>query len=188
MGKRIGLVAVTTADRQRQFEALLREHRRIVFKVAAVYAQNAPDRDDLAQDIAVQLWRSFGAFDARRAKFSTWMYRVALNVAISHARNAKRSGLERWEPLHAAHLETVADGGASQHETLERGQRIAALHAFIGSLDPLNRALVLLYLEDRDYAEIADVLGMSETNVATKLNRIKQKLRGQVAAALATGA
>jgi len=188
MGKRIGLVAVTTADRQRQFEALLREHRRIVFKVAAVYAQNAPDRDDLAQDIAVQLWRSFGAFDARRAKFSTWMYRVALNVAISHARNAKRSGVEQLHPLHDAHMETVADGSASQHEALEHDQRGAVLHALIDGLDVLSRALVVLYLEDRSYAEIADVLGISETSVATKLNRIKQKLRGQVAAAQATGA
>jgi RNA polymerase sigma-70 factor (ECF subfamily) len=174
-------------ERQRRFEALLREHQRIVFKVAGVYAGSAPDRDDLAQEIATQLWRSFRGYDARRAKFSTWMYRVALNVAISWARNARRRGVEHAEPLDATHLEAEADGGAVPHAVMERDERVAALHAFIARLDPLNRALVLLYLEDRSYAEMAEVLGISETNVATKLNRIKQKLRGQMVAAPAEG-
>ncbi len=174
--------------RQQRFETLLREHRRIVFKVARVYARDAFDRDDLAQDIVAQLWRSFGAFDERRAKFSTWMYRIALNVAISHARSARRSGVRPLELLDSVHLETVAGSDAPHDEALEHGERLAMLYAFIGSLDALNRALVLLYLDDRDYAEIAEVLGISETNVATKLNRIKQKLRGQMMAADAAGA
>ena len=168
---------------QQRFEALLREHRRVVFKVASVYARGTHDRDDLAQEIAAQLWRSFGRFDARRAKFTTWMYRVALNVAISYTRSASRSNANQVEPLDAVHLETVASPGNVQHEAMERDERIAALHAFIARLDALNRALVLLYLEDRGYAEIADVLGISETNVATKLNRIKQKLRADMTAA-----
>lgn len=168
---------------QQRFEALLREHRRIVFKVASVYARDAHDRDDLAQEIAAQLWRSFGSFDAHRAKFTTWMYRVALNVAISYTRSASRSNANQAEPLDAMHLETVAGPGNGQHETMERDERIATLHTFIARLDTLNRALVLLYLEDRSYAEIADVLGISETNVATKLTRIKQKLRADMTAA-----
>jgi RNA polymerase sigma-70 factor (ECF subfamily) len=147
-----------------------------------VYARNPHDRDDLAQEIATQLWRSFASFDERRAKFTTWMYRVALNVAISHVRSAKRADAGQWVPLDGVHLETVADAAAAHDEALERDQRIAALNAFIGGLDALNRALVLLYLEDRGYAEIAEVLGISETNVATKLNRIKNKLRGQMTA------
>ncbi len=174
-------------ERQRRFEGLLREHQRIVFKVARVYARDLHERDDLAQEIAAQLWRSFGAFDERLAKFSTWMYRVALNVAISHTRSLKRSGAERVQPLDSVHLESIPEPGASQEQMLERDERIAVLDAFIGGLDALNRALVLLYLEDRDYAEIAAVLGISETNVATKLNRIKQKLRAQAAAAHGTG-
>ncbi|MDE2225421.1 MAG: sigma-70 family RNA polymerase sigma factor [Xanthomonadaceae bacterium] len=169
-------------ERQRRFEALLREHQRIVFKVSRAYARDAHERDDLVQDIAVQLWRSFAAFDPGRAKFSTWMYRVALNVAISHVRSMRHPGAPPLEPLDGAHLETVASTGASHDEAMLRDERIAGLHTFIARLDPLNRALVLLYLEDRSYAEIADVLGISETNVATKLNRIKNKLRGQMAA------
>ncbi|HKZ11957.1 MAG TPA: sigma-70 family RNA polymerase sigma factor [Rhodanobacteraceae bacterium] len=166
---------------QRRFEALLREHQRIVFKVANVYARGAHDRDDLAQEIAAQLWRSFGGFDGRRAKFTTWMYRVALNVAVSRARTARRSGAEIVEPLRDVHLDTVAGTGDVQEASMEKDERIAALHAFIAQLDALNRALVLLYLEDRSYAEIADVLGISKTNVATKLSRIKQRLREQLA-------
>lgn len=171
---------------QQRFEALLREHHGIVFKVAGVYARNTHDRDDLAQDIAAQLWRSFGTFDERRAKFTTWMYRVALNVAISYGRAAKR-GIERVEALDEAHSGTLATAGDGQLAALEKDERLASLHAFIAQLDPLNRALVLLYLEDRSYMEIADVLGISETNVATKLNRLKQKLRGQMTAAESAG-
>ena len=181
MGKGQGISIMSARERQERFGALLREHQRIVFKVAGAYAHSAHDRDDLAQEIAAQLWRSFGSFDERRAKFTTWMYRVALNVAISHARSIKRSGAEHHEPLDDVHLETVAGDGAAHHEALERDERLAVLHAFIARLDALNRALVLLYLEDRSYAEIADVLGISETNVATKLNRIRQKLRGELA-------
>jgi RNA polymerase sigma-70 factor (ECF subfamily) len=168
-------------QRQRRFEALLRDHQRIVFKIAAAYANSAPDRDDLAQEIAAQLWRSFGRFDEWRAKFSTWMYRVALNVAISHVRDGRRSGAEDSRPLDGVHLETIAGADPGPHETAVRDQQMVVLREFISGLDPLNRALVLLYLEDRSYAEIAEVLGISETNVATKLNRLKQKLRSEMA-------
>lgn len=186
-GETDGMMLMVDRERQRRFEGLLREHQRIVFKVAGVYAHNPHDRDDLAQEIAAQLWRSFPGFDARRAKFSTWMYRVALNVAISHVRSVKRSGAEQLEPLDDVHLEAVAAADVSHAEAMQHDQRIAGLHAFIALLDPLNRALVLLYLEDRSYAEIAEVLGISETNVATKIGRIKQKLRGQMAASETAG-
>lgn len=171
---------MTDRHRQRQFEALLQEHRGVVFKVASVYARGREDRDDLAQEIAVQLWRSFGSYDAARAKFTTWMYRVALNVAISHLR--RDAGNDRLEPLDVRHLELPGEEGVREPD-----DRLAALYAFIGQLDALNRALILLHLEDRSYAEIAHVLGISETNVATRINRIKQRLRGQMTAAAAIG-
>lgn len=172
---------MTDPRHQQQFQTLLAEHRGIVFKVARIYARGSDEREDLAQEIAAQLWRSFGAYDASRAKFSTWMYRVALNVAISYARSNARAGC--LEPLDAMHLETPGAAGV-----VEPDGRLPALYAFIGALDALNRALILLYLEDRSYAEIAQVLGISETNVATKLGRIKQKLRGQMTGAATTGA
>ena len=161
---------------QHAFESRLREHRGLIAKVASVYAGTREDRLDLEQEISVQLWRAFGSYDERRAKFSTWLYRIALNVAISQARRRRDDG--RLEPLETHHLESMASD-----ERPEPYERLQALYGFIGELDALNRALILLYLEDRNYAEIAEILGISETNVATKINRIKQKLRGQMTAA-----
>ncbi|GAA0888192.1 RNA polymerase sigma factor [Rhodanobacter soli] len=173
---------MTGRQHQHRFESLLHEHRRIVFKVAGLYSRSAADRDDLVQEISAQLWRSFGGYDEARAKFSTWLYRIALNVAISQARRWPEA--DRFEPLDTHHLETVGGG----EPIAEPDERLTALYAFIGQLDPLNRALILLYLEDRSYTEMAEILGLSETNVATKLGRIRQKLRGQMTAAQATGA
>ena len=156
---------------QDSFQALLGQHEKIAFKVAAMYCRNAEDRRDLAQEICVQAWRSFGSYDATRS-FSTWMYRIALNVGISFARNAGHRQ-RHTVALDEDALE-VADNYAMVHEPDER---VRALHAFIDQLDVLNRALMLLYLEDRSYRDIAEVLGISETNVATKINRLKQRIR-----------
>lgn len=174
---------MTDRQRQQRFEHLLHEHRRIVFKVASVYARDAEDRQDLVQEICVQLWRAFARYDPARARLSTWIYRIALNVAISQLRRQTGALAGRMEPLETHHLETIGGEVASEPD-----ERLASLYAFIGELEPLNRALILLYLDDRPYAEIADVLGISETNVATKLGRIKQTLRGRMTAAATTGA
>lgn len=164
-------VGITMSGSRDRFQALLAGHEKIVFKVANMYCRNAEDRRDLAQEICVQAWRSFGGYDPARS-FSTWMYRIALNVAISSARSAGHR--ER----HAVALDEggldVADDSATVSEP---DDRVRALHAFIDQLDALNRALMLLYLEDRSYREIAEVLGITETNVATKINRLKQRIR-----------
>ncbi|AND69175.1 hypothetical protein ATSB10_17210 [Dyella thiooxydans] len=173
---------MTRPDPER-FQHLLHEHQGIVLKVAAIYAPHAEDRRDLAQEIGLQAWRSFARYDPARAKFSTWLYRVALNVAISHLRRGEAAWRTKLEPLDAHHLDTVAGEPAPEPD-----ERIAELHAFIGRLDPLNRALIVLYLDERSYAEIAEILGITETNVATKIGRIKQTLRGRMAAAAPTGA
>ena len=154
-----------------QFEQLLQSHRGIVYKVAGSYSRTASDRDDLAQEICLQLWRAFPDYDEQR-KFSTWMYRVALNVAISQTRRAASRNSEQLESLELFHLETL--GG---EDSSERQAQLEALQAFIAKLEPLNRALMLLYLDDHCYAEMAAVLGISETNVATKIGRIKNTLR-----------
>ena len=162
----------TARDR---FQALLAQHEKIVFKVANMYCRNAEDRRDLAQEICVQAWRSFGSYDAARS-FSTWMYRIALNVAISFARSAglrERHAVPLDEEVH-----DIADDNAMPHEPDER---VRVLHNFIDQLDALNRALMLLYLEDRSYREIAEVLGITKTNVATKINRLKQRIRSGIA-------
>lgn len=161
------------ADARRQFGELLQQHRKIVFKVANTYAHNPDDRAELAQEIAAQLWRAYPAYDPERV-FSTWMYRIALNVAISHLRSARQQRLA--VPLEEI-LHDVADDGVDH----DANAQLRALHRCIAAFDPLNRALLLLYLEDRSYREIADILGISETNVATKLGRLKQRIREQLA-------
>ena len=158
---------------QASFEALLTRHRGILFKVANTFCRDTEDRRDLAQEICTQLWRAYPSFDEARS-FSTWMYRIALNVAISHRRLALRRGRHVFS-LDAEALAAIPDPA---HEA---DDRIRELYRVIHQLDDLNRALMLLYLEGHGYRDIADVLGITETNVATKLNRLKQRLRSEVA-------
>jgi RNA polymerase sigma factor (sigma-70 family) len=159
---------MTTPRRQERFQALLDEHKRIFYKVCHSYCGNRDDREDLAQEIIVQLWRSFGRYD-ERYRFSTWMYRISLNVAISFYRR---------ESTRIRHVisddEKVLD---AVDETRSQPEDIRLLYEFIEKLDEVNKALVLLYLDGNSYAEIASVLGITETNVATKINRLKNSLK-----------
>jgi RNA polymerase sigma factor (sigma-70 family) len=158
---------MTTPDQER-FQGLVEEHKKILYKVCNSYCRNPSDRDDLAQEITVQLWRSFGAFD-QRLRFSTWMYRIALNVAISFYR--RESTRSRHIISDSVRLLEAVDENAGESE------EIRLLYQWIGELDPLNKALVLLYLDGNSYQEIAEVLSISETNVATKIGRLKQNMR-----------
>lgn len=161
-----------------RFAALLDTHRGIVLKVANTYCRHAEDRRDLAQEIAAQCWRAFPGYDSARP-FSTWMYRIALNVAISHVRAAgSRPMGVPLEDHHETHEHLAVDDDTGQHES---DQRIQALYAVIERQPPLDRALLLLWLDDRSQREIADVLGITESNVSTKLNRLKQRIREQLA-------
>lgn len=162
-----------TADAHRQFHALLERHRKIVFKVANTYCRDPHDRADLAQEIAAQLWRAFPGYDGART-FSTWMYRIALNVAISFRRSSgqhERQTVAFDESLH----DIAFDSGDAESD-----ERVRALYRCIDALDPLNRALLLLYLDERSQREIAEILGITETNVATKIARLKQRLRDEL--------
>ena len=161
-------------DRQERFGELIGRHRGIVFKVASTYAWQADDREELVQEIAAQLWRAFPGYDPARP-FPTWMYRIALNVAITFVRGSSRHR-NHAVPLDEE-LHDQADGNAADHES---DQQVRALHCFIHAQEPLNRALLLLYLEDRGYREMAEILGISETNVATKISRLKQRIRNEI--------
>lgn len=164
----------TDRDTHQRFQALLQRHRGIVMKVSGTYAWHPDDRDDLAQEIAAQLWRSFPGYDAARP-FGTWMYRIALNVAISHVRRQAR-GPQQAESWDDARHDT-ADPHAHDHEAQ---QQVDLLYRFIHQQPALDRALLLLYLEDHSYRDIADVLGISETNAATKIGRLKQRIRNEL--------
>jgi RNA polymerase sigma-70 factor (ECF subfamily) len=156
------------------FAVLLEQHRRLVFKVANTYARGA-DLEDLVQEIAAQSWRAFPDYDRTR-RFSTWMYRIALNVAISWLRR-EAPRRRRSVPYEAQLHEPAVDlhGVDASGEADDERQRI--LRGFIDAQDPLNRALLLLYLEEHSYAEISEILGVSETNLTTKISRLKERLR-----------
>ncbi len=160
-------------DRQGDtFAERFEEHRAIVFKVAHAWSRDAHDRADLAQEIAAQLWRAWPRYDPQR-RFSTWMYRIALNVAISHA----RAGARHAEVPFDEELHEVADEHASDHEAAEH---VRLLEAFIARQPALERALLLLYLDERSQREIGEILGLSETNVSTRIGRLKQRLRDEL--------
>ena len=153
------------------FTRLIDQHAGIIRRVAFGYANNASDRRDLMQEISLQLWKAYPRYSPDRP-FSTWMYRIALNVAISFLRSNTRP-LRQMLPLDEIDLEVLP----GPDDGIEADPRVAELQRLISSLEPLNRALLLLYLDDHSYREIAAVLGISETNVATKLSRLKQRLR-----------
>jgi len=155
-------------EAQARFQALLDAHKGILFKVCNGYCRNRDDREDLAQEIVVQLWRSFGRYD-ERLRFSTWMYRIALNVAISAYRR-ERTRTRHVLAADASVLE-VAD------EPPVASGRIEELYALIEGLEPMERALVLLVLDGLSHREIGDVLGLSESNVGTKLERLRKRMR-----------
>lgn len=156
-------------DRRALFCDLIEQHRGIVLKVANTYCRARHDRDDLAQEIISQLWCAFPSYDPAR-RFSTWMYRIALNVAISQVRYRSR---RPTVPLDETHHDLPGDDGVD----FETSRRIELLYRFIDSLDRMNRALLLLYLEEKSQAEIAEILGISETNVSTKINRLKKRMK-----------
>ncbi len=156
------------------FADLLQRHRSLLAKVVGTYAWEAPNREDLGQEIAVQLWRAWPSYDPGRP-VSTWMYRIALNVAITWVRGHSRElrHHEAWDD--ARH--DIADPLAHDPEA---GQQVELLYRFIHALPPLDRALMLLYLEDHSHREIGEVLGISEANAATKISRLKQRIRQEL--------
>jgi RNA polymerase sigma-70 factor (ECF subfamily) len=163
-------IASTAPAASIDFQSLVAAHRGIILKVAATYCSHPEDRADLAQEIALQLWRAWPGYERERP-FSTWMYRVALNVAITHLRRDGRRGEE--EPLGDQH-ETLV--GARDVDAEDR-ERLAIVQRAMQSLGRFDRALLLLHLEGCSHRESADVLGTTEGNIATRLGRIRQQLR-----------
>ena len=151
-----------------QFTELIKQHRGLIHKVAMAYCKVPSDREDVAQEIAVQLWRSRDNYD-ERLRASTWIYRIALNVAISFYRRERRHRAGRQL------LDEQLLIGTDNND-LEVSEEVQRLLACIEQLGAIEKALVLLYLDGHDHRAIADVLGTSTSNVGTKLNRIKTKL------------
>lgn len=148
---------------------LLRRNAGLIHRIAYAYCRDASDREDVAQEIAVELWRSRERYDAR-FKESTWVYRIALNVAISFRRRERRHREGRVS------IEEPGLGVAAA-AAIEPSADVQLLLRCIEELGALEKALVLLHLDGLDHGAIADVLGISVSNVGTKLGRIKARLR-----------
>jgi len=151
------------------FTELVEKNQGIIHKVCRIYTDDKDAHDDLFQEIVLQLWRSYDSFKGD-SKFSTWMYRVGLNTAITLIR--KKSKSKETNYIDEQYINIKSE---DKDEFLE--ERITLLYAAIRMLNDVERALVLLFLEDLPYKEIAETLGISEVNARVKMNRVKIKLK-----------
>jgi RNA polymerase sigma-70 factor, ECF subfamily len=155
-------------QKEKEFLGLIDKHKGIIHKVCNVYAGEQHAQQDLYQEIVIQLWKNFHKFEGRSA-FSTWMYRVALNTAISNYR------LQKKVLSASAITDHVINLPESPPE--HRGEQLQQLYTAIRQLSDLERAIVLLYLEERSYKEMEEILGMKEGALRVKMARLKEKIR-----------
>lgn len=158
-------------QKQQNFIKLIKENEGIIYKITLVYAFNEDDQKDLYQEIVYQLWKSFDSFRGG-SKISTWMYRIALNTSITRLKKEKRNG-DRVS-FDSELLEKI-----DQIDTIME-DRIKLLYSHIKQLNTVEKGLILLYLEGNNYDEIAAITGFTSSNVGTRLNRIKKKLKSQI--------
>jgi RNA polymerase sigma-70 factor (ECF subfamily) len=155
-----------------QFIAVIKRYEGVIFKITTIYTDNKDDQQDLYQDIVYQLWKSFDSF-RNESKISTWLYRVALNTALTSVRKKGRQGISI--SIDKVVLEQT-EAYDSQFE-----ERLRLLYEQIRILNALEKGVILLFLEGKKYEEIAEITGLSTTNVGTRLARIKQKLKSRIA-------
>lgn len=153
------------------FVSIVSDHKGILYKVIRSYCKDPDDQKDLEQEILIQVWKSLQYFDGR-VKLSTWIYKISLNVAISfYRKDIKRKSRNTLLD------ESVFSIAEDNNVEIARRERTESLYKFIGQLDEFNKAIIILYLEAYNYKEIAEVVGITETNVATRINRIKGILK-----------
>lgn len=157
---------MTEKNQQHIFETWLYNYKALIFKVVRVYAFTPMDRDDLFQEIAIQVWHSIPTFREESA-VTTWLYRISLNTAIKWIKKERKQ-------VQAEGLENVQH--ILQEHTMQMDERLSWLYEEIHKLDEIDRSLTLLMLDDFSYKEMAGILGISESNVGVKINRIKKHL------------
>lgn len=157
---------------EKEFVQRLQDHQRLVHKVCRIYTDHPEDHEDLFQDIVMQLWRAYPSFRAE-SKFSTWAYRVALNTAMTlHRKRHCQPQVDQEKELH--HLLIKAEQSDAEDEKVE------ALYKAIHLLSDVEKALVMLYLEDKSYREMGEILGISEGNARIKMMRTREKLKSLI--------
>jgi RNA polymerase sigma-70 factor (ECF subfamily) len=163
---------LAATDHDSRFRLWLEEHAGLLFKVVRSFADGPSDADDLLQEILLQVWLSLPSFRAE-SKATTWLYRVALNTALAWKRRENKYRLRHRAMTVVA---GIADSRPGPDAPDADREAIDRLYAAIRALEPTDRALILLYLDQLSYGEMAEVVGISESNVGVRLNRIKKKL------------
>lgn len=158
-----------TKELEHSFVNQLEQNQNIVHKICRLYTNNSDAHNDLFQEITIQLWRAYPKFRGD-SKFSTWMYRVALNTAITLYRKSKRK-------VNTQDFEGVSFKIASDEYDSSYEDQLNLMYGAVKKLNDIDKALVFLYLENKNYKEIATTLGITEVNSRVKMNRIKEKLR-----------
>lgn len=147
----------------------LEDNQNIVHKICTLYTNDRDSHKDLFQEITIQLWKAYPKFRGE-AKFSTWMYRVALNTAITlYRKSKKRIDTQDYESV-------IFKIKADEYDDTEE-QQLKLMYKAVRQLGDIDKALVFMYLEDKNYTEISETLGITEVNARVKINRIKTKLR-----------
>lgn len=154
---------------EHQFVSKLEKNQNIVHKICRMYTNDQESHNDLFQEITIQLWKAYPKFRGD-AKFSTWMYRVALNTAITLYRKSKRD-------IRTQNYDDVSFKIKAHEYNDETEQQLKLMYRAVKELNDIDKALVFLYLEDQSYKEISETLGISEVNARVKMNRIKKALK-----------
>lgn len=154
--------------KEKEFSQLIRDNQGLIIKVSRLYTNSIEDEQDLFQEIVLQLWRSYDTFKGQ-SKISTWMYRVALNTAITLFRKKTKS--PQTDELQDFHYKDFVE------DDEEKQQQISTLYKVIKILPNVERAIVTMYLDDLPYKDIAENLGITEVNARVKMNRLKKTLK-----------
>ena len=156
----------TMENIEQEFLSVIREYERVIYKVCYLYTTPNATLSDLYQEVVLNIWKAFPKF-RRECKISTWIYRIALNTCISFIRKEKN----------IPEIVTLTQEADRSEEDDETQAMLRQLYRMINRLGQLEKSIILLYLEEKSYEEIAEITGLTITNVATKLNRIKDKLK-----------
>jgi RNA polymerase sigma-70 factor (ECF subfamily) len=154
---------------EKEFLHIIKENQGIIHKVCNIYCNEQDDRNDLFQEIVAQLWKSYSSF-REESKFSTWMYRVALNTAITSFKKTKRRPDQNRLTMENFQIKDDSYNSETEDE-------IKNLHRAVAQLTGIEKSIILLFLEDKKYEEIAEITGITQNYVRVKMNRIKKKLK-----------
>jgi RNA polymerase sigma-70 factor (ECF subfamily) len=160
------------SDLEKTFVDFFKPNQRLIHKICRIYTDNTEDHEDLFQEITIQLWKSFPGFKGD-AKFSTWMYRVALNTAITLFKKLQKNELKQSE----VDFSTLK----IEYEVYEDDEyKLKKMYRAIYQLSDIEKALIMMYLEDKPYREIGEILGITEGNARVKMNRAKNNLKQKI--------